>query len=159
MVKFYNYDIVFQEVPDEVTLAINLTNCPHRCEGCHSPHLRKDVGTVLDERVLDDLLAKYGRQVTCLCFMGGDSVPTEVAKLSEYVRKRSGLKTAWYSGGEKLPGTARMFDYVKVGPYMPLKGGLDSENTNQRMYKVSGDGFRDITRLFSKTKKRYREDT
>lgn len=26
MLKYYNYDIVFQEYPDEVTLAINLTN-------------------------------------------------------------------------------------------------------------------------------------
>ena len=24
MLKYYNYDIVFQEVPDEVTLAVNL---------------------------------------------------------------------------------------------------------------------------------------
>ena len=40
MLKYYNYDIVFQEYPDEVTLAINLTMCPNRCVGCHSAYLR-----------------------------------------------------------------------------------------------------------------------
>ena len=29
MLKYANYDIVFQEVPDEVTLAINISNCPN----------------------------------------------------------------------------------------------------------------------------------
>ena len=47
MLKYYNYDIVFQEIPDEVTLAVNLTNCPHRCIGCHSPHLRHNIGEPL----------------------------------------------------------------------------------------------------------------
>ena len=28
MLKYANFDIVFQEVPDEVTLAINISNCP-----------------------------------------------------------------------------------------------------------------------------------
>ena len=35
MVRFYNFDIVFAEIPDEVTLAINITGCPYRCPGCH----------------------------------------------------------------------------------------------------------------------------
>ena len=28
MLKYVNHDIVFQEFPDEVTLAINLSGCP-----------------------------------------------------------------------------------------------------------------------------------
>ena len=42
MLKYVDYDIAFQEIPDEVTLAINLSNCPHRA-GCHSPHC-DDIG-------------------------------------------------------------------------------------------------------------------
>ena len=30
MLKYVDTDIVFQEFPDEVTLAINLSNCPCR---------------------------------------------------------------------------------------------------------------------------------
>ena len=36
MLKYVNHDIVFQEFPDEVTLAINLSCCPNGCTGCHS---------------------------------------------------------------------------------------------------------------------------
>ena len=49
MLRYVDYDIVFQEIPDEVTLAINLSNCPNRCKGCHSPHLLENVGESLTE--------------------------------------------------------------------------------------------------------------
>ena len=29
MVRYHNFDIVFAEIPDETTLAINITNCPN----------------------------------------------------------------------------------------------------------------------------------
>ena len=71
MLKYTDYDIVFQEIPDEVTLAINLSNCPNRCKGCHSPYLQQNVGEALTEENLSILLQKYGKAVTCVCFMGG----------------------------------------------------------------------------------------
>ncbi|MEG2282023.1 MAG: anaerobic ribonucleoside-triphosphate reductase activating protein, partial [Rikenellaceae bacterium] len=73
--KYVNYDIVFQEIPDEVTLAINLSNCPNRCLGCHSPYLQQDIGEPLSEEVLSKLIDKYGSAITCVCFMGGDAAP------------------------------------------------------------------------------------
>ena len=60
MLKYTDYDIVFQEIPDEVTLAINLSNCPNRCKGCHSPYLQQNVGEALTEENLSVLLQKYG---------------------------------------------------------------------------------------------------
>ena len=36
MLKYVNTGIVFQEIPDEVTLAVNISGCPCRCHGCHS---------------------------------------------------------------------------------------------------------------------------
>ena len=71
MVRYHNFDIVFAEIPDETTLAINITNCPNRCPGCHSPHLQRDGGERLDAEALQGLLDRYGRSVTCVCFMGG----------------------------------------------------------------------------------------
>lgn len=44
MVRYHNFDIVFAEIPCETTLAINITNCPNRCRGCHSLHLQADMG-------------------------------------------------------------------------------------------------------------------
>ena len=81
VVRYYNFDIVFAEIPGETTLAINIANCPNRCPGCHSPHLQADAGHVLDAAELRALLKKYGRSVTCVCFMGGDAAPYRIARL------------------------------------------------------------------------------
>lgn len=148
MLKYYNYDVVFQEVPDEVTLAINLTRCPNQCECCHSPHLREDIGEPLNVEVLSHLLERYGRDLSCVCFMGGDSEPELVAELARHLRCNTSLKTAWYTGRSDIPTQVDAFDYIKVGPYIPTLGGLRSKTTNQRMYKVSGRHLNDITALF-----------
>ncbi|MBP5662898.1 MAG: anaerobic ribonucleoside-triphosphate reductase activating protein [Bacteroidales bacterium] len=146
--KYYNFDIVFQEIPDEVTLAVNITNCPHRCENCHSPHLHNDIGHALNEAEVDALLKKYGKQITCFCFMGGDAAPQEVEHLAAYVRQKSRLKVAWYSGNAQLPKSFPAFDYVKVGSYQPSKGGLKSRTTNQRLYRNQNGNPVDITAKF-----------
>ncbi len=148
--KYYNFDIVFQEIPDEVTLAVNITNCPHRCVGCHSPHLHNDEGLPLDEQEIEKLLKQYGRQITCFCFMGGDANPQGVEQLAAYVRQKSRLKVAWYSGNPQLPQNFSKFDYVKVGPYQPNRGGLKSRNTNQRLYRNQNGNPVDITARFWK---------
>lgn len=99
MVRYHNFDIVFAEIPCETTLAINITNCPNRCRGCHSLHLQADMGRVLDEAELCGILARYGRSVTCVCFMGGDAAPHEIAALADVVRQKFPvLHTGWYSG-------------------------------------------------------------
>ena len=58
MLKYADYDIVFQEIPNEVTLAINISNCPNRCVGCHSPYLMEDVGEELNG-ILASLICQY----------------------------------------------------------------------------------------------------
>lgn len=140
MLRYHSYNIVFQEVPGEVTLAINLSNCPNGCKGCHSPHLQQNIGIELTEKVIDALLVKYGDAITCVCFMGGDSDPLKVQKLAGFIKQKTNtqLKTAWYSGKQKLPENFvfENFDFLKLGPYVETLGGLDSPSTNQRFYKV-----------------------
>lgn len=152
MLRYASYDIVFREVPGEVTLAINISNCPNRCPGCHSAHLMRDIGEVLDEESLSRLLDTYGRSVTCVCFMGGDACPREVESLSAYLRAGSGgrLKAGWYSGKDRLPEgcSPRHFDYIKLGAYVERLGGLDSPATNQRFYRVEEGNMIDITSRF-----------
>lgn len=152
MVRFHNFDVVFAEIPGETTLAINLTGCPNRCPGCHSPHLQADAGEVLDERALRALLERYGRAVTCVCFMGGDAAPLEIVRLAGIVRRMlPGLRVGWYSGRQELPeGVApQAFDYLKLGPWIEALGPLSSPATNQRLYRVAADGtMTDITGRF-----------
>ncbi len=169
MLKYYNYDIVCQEIPDEVTLAINITGCPVRCPGCHSTWLWEDTGEVLCSRTgnsdsegfkeassakngkaelmdfsgLEAVVEKYAPCITCVCFMGGDGCPEDVAACSRRVHERwPGLKTGWYSGRQSLATDIdpKDFNYIKLGPYIASLGGLRSPRTNQKLYRVETDG-------------------
>lgn len=157
MIKFVDTKIVFQEVPDEVSLAINLSNCPCHCKGCHSPYLAEDIG---DELTIERLtqLATEANGITCVAFMGGDSDTKRLNRLSKWVQDELDLKVAWYSGRQELSPNIDLknFDIIKLGPYIEELGGLNNPNTNQRMYKYSelysditiGKGWRDITSRF-----------
>lgn len=162
MLKYVGYDIVFREVPDETTLAINISNCPCHCKGCHSSYLAEDVGEDLDEDSLVDMMLS-NKGITCVAFMGGDSEPGYVDWLASIIRSmqtESGtgswtdVKIAWYSGRQELSPAINLknFDYIKLGPYKEECGPLDNPNTNQRLYKVRiEDGERklkDITHKF-----------
>jgi len=148
MLRYTETQIVFQEVPDEITLAINITGCPIRCTGCHSKHLWENTGEILDFESVEKLIAsKPG--ITCLAFMGGDADPKSVSELSRHVKSKYGLKTCWYSGqntpqAEKY---ASSFDFLKTGPYDEKYGPLDSKTTNQRFYRISYNPFTESTEL------------
>lgn len=162
MLKYVNTDVVFQEIPNETTLAINISNCPCHCKGCHSSYLAEDIGTELTAHSLLELLKK-NKGITCVAMMGGDSEPQEVEYFSELVRNIAGLRYAWYSGRQELPKNIDIskFNYIKLGPYIEELGGLKSPTTNQRLYEVKMCkeldeksnpiyGLEDITEVFWK---------
>lgn len=139
MLKYTNTDIVFQEIPDEVTLAVNLSGCPCHCPGCHSPQLWGDIGEPLTDEVIDCLLAHQPAGVSCVALMGGDANPAEVNDIASRLKQRHpNLKTAWYSGRTLLAKEVNLdnLDYVKLGPYLEHLGPLKSPKTNQRLYLV-----------------------
>jgi anaerobic ribonucleoside-triphosphate reductase activating protein len=151
MLKYLNSDIVFQEIPDEVSLAINLTGCPCRCPGCHSKYLWNDVGEPLTESALDKLISQCHSNITCVALMGGDAIPEEVDSLMSHMRRHhKKLHTAWYSGRSILSSKMHLnnFDYIKLGPYLAHLGALRSRGTNQRMYRVADGRLHDITSRF-----------
>lgn len=160
MIKYTDAFVVTAEVPDEISLAINISNCPHRCSGCHSPELRTDIGTILTEEELAKLI-ESNKGVSCVCFMGGDSNPLYIAKMAYFIKGNyPDMKIAWYSGNKSLiPGFEKVlkyFDYIKLGPYDKDKGPIDKRTTNQRMYEYNPTyndftiekGWRDITYKF-----------
>ena len=157
MLRYTDYDIVFQEVPDEITLAINISNCPNRCKGCHSPYLLKDIGEPLTEENLSALLKKYGKAITCVCFMGGDASPADIEQLAEYLHRQTvaPVKVGWYSGKSELSPAIDLdfFEYIKLGPYIEHLGGLKSPTTNQRFYRIENGVMKDITYRFFSTAK------
>lgn len=150
--KYYNIGVVFQEIPDETTLSVNITNCPCHCPGCHSSYLWNDVGVSLDMSAIDSFADRFGKGITCISFMGGDANPEAVVELAQYVRKvYPHYKVAWWSGRQYVPSSVdrQVFDYIKVGPYLSHLGNLESPQTNQRLMKRQVDGtFVDITYRF-----------
>ena len=150
MVKYYSTSVVFEEIPDEITLAIEITNCPGHCEGCHSPWLREDIGEELTENELNRLVEIYRGDITCVLIMGGDASKNEVETLAHYIKNTMKLKVAWYSGRYDKPVNINDFDYIKFGPYIEEKGGLKSPDTNQRFYKVIDGNLIDCTERFQR---------
>lgn len=138
MLKYKEVQVTFEEVPSEVSLCINITGCPIKCEGCHSKHLWEDIGEELNIDSLTTLINK-NEGVTCIAFMGGDAHPEEIFELAKCIKETTSLKVCWYSGSslyKDLNKYIKYFDYIKTGPYKEELGGLDSITTNQRFYEV-----------------------
>ena len=139
MLKYVGFDIVFREIPDETTLAVNISNCPCHCNGCHSSYLAQDIGKPLNKASLRELI-EDNKGVSCVSFMGGDSDAIHLVALASWVKTHTNLKVAWYSGRQELADIVakqlQWFDFIKLGPYKEEFGPLNSRTTNQRFYKV-----------------------
>ncbi len=156
MLKYENAGIVFQEIPDEVTLSINISNCPCHCPGCHSKYLWENIGKPLDKDAVDRFMDNYRSSITCVCFMGGDADPQSVDRLAAYVRETyPEIHIGWYSGRTVISAeiSRENFDYIKIGPYLKHLGGLNKRTTNQRLYKIERQNLSMIDITFEFWKK------
>lgn len=133
MLKYTTAQVTFREIPDEITLCINISNCPIHCPDCHSKELWGDIGEILYPDTLLRLIEENDG-ITCVCFMGDGGNIDEVIKLVYTIRDvyEEDIKVALYSGSNKI---YNVFDYVKIGPYIKEYGGLDKPTTNQRLFK------------------------
>lgn len=147
--KYIDTKVVMQEVPDEITLAINISNCPCHCKSCHSSYLAQDIGEDLSIERLTQL-GTEAEGITCIAFMGGDADPKRVNRLAKWVKEELDLKVCWYSGRDTISDEINLenFDYIKVGRYDEFLGPLNSRTTNQRLYKVIDNRLFDITNRF-----------
>ena len=151
MLKYIPEDtsVTFAEIPDQICLAINISGCPHKCLGCHSPYLRDNIGEELIIPVLEKLVKKNSG-ITCVLFMGGDSDKEYLTTLSSYIHSLN-LLVGWYSGEDELDLNIykKYFDYIKVGSYKKELGPLNCKTTNQRLYRLRDRKFiDDITYRF-----------
>lgn len=134
--KYVETKVTFSEVPDEISLCIGISGCPRNCKGCHSPHLREDIGQELDIAAINNLLNTY-QGISCVCFMGGDNDMYNLHILARYIKENTNLKVALYTGMDGFPAiNPKYFDYIKIGHYDPLYGGLSNVSTNQLMLKI-----------------------
>lgn len=156
MVKYVDTKVVFREIPNEITLAINISGCPCQCKGCHSSYLAEDIGEILSFTTLSKLI-KDNTGITCVAFMGGDGDVFMINELAKHIRKNHpDLNIAWYSGRQELSEHIELcnFDFIKLGPYLEEFGPLDSPTTNQCFYHIFYENNEwnmiDITPIFWK---------
>ena len=142
--RYANTQVVFTEVPNEISLAINITGCTIHCKGCHSQWLWGNKGKELTKDALTNLIER-NKGITTVLFMGGDNFIKELVECARDIKYHyPNLKVAWYSGRRNLDDSINSrikeletyLDYVKIGPYIKKLGGLDSPSTNQKFYKI-----------------------
>ena len=149
MLKYVDTKVTFAEVPNEISLCINISNCPCNCKGCHSSYLAENIGNELNNNSIKELISN-NKGTTCICFMGGDSNPSEVDALAQFIKIYFPIKIAWYSGRQELSKDINLdnFDFIKLGPYIEELGPLNSKTTNQKFYKIEENKLIDITDIF-----------
>lgn len=138
LLRFTQEQIVWQEVPNEVSLAFLFSGCSLRCQGCHSADAWKaGIGRELTVDYLQCRLKRYQGLITCVLFMGGEWLPEKLSSLLDVVQ-RAGLKSCLYTGLEQnelaqlSDGIIEKLTYLKTGRWHTQLGGLNSPTTNQK---------------------------
>jgi len=146
---YANLEIVFQEVPGEVSLCFTISGCIIRCQGCHSPNLWKEgSGTLLTENSYKETLSKYAGMASCVLFMGGEWHKEELINYLKYAQS-TGYKTCLYSGETEIEkGLLTQLTWAKTGPWIKEFGGLDDPKTNQKFIEVKTNNL--LNHLFLK---------
>lgn len=163
MLFVHSHAISLAEVPNEISLCLNISGCPCKCEGCSEPYLQEDVGESLSWEVLEKLLNKYkDHGITCICFMGGDKDHEYLRILLGFLVMRTDLKVAFYSGLDYIDlSLVPYLDYYKIGRFILPEGEpeqwhkkscgpLNFPWSNQKMFRVYKNCLIDITEEFRK---------
>lgn len=142
MLKFSSYDIVLQEVPNEISLCFTITGCQLACEGCHSEYIwNPDYGEDLTPELFRKLILRYRTTISCILFMGGEWRIQELLQLIRTAKSEQ-LKVALYTGlnikqvQRKYPQLLEELDFIKTGKWISKLGGLSSRTTNQEFLDI-----------------------
>ena len=163
MLKYYDTAVTMSEFPDEISLCVNITNCPGLCEGCSEPWLRKDIGTLLTNDEIDRLVALHpGCSVFGL--MGGDIDHDDVGRVARYVHEKyPHLKVGFYSGFDYIDlSLVPVIDCYKIGQWIQPSGSpsewwkqrcgsLCFTFSNQRYFEIRDNKIIDATNKFGNT--------
>ena len=130
--------ILFQEVPDHVSLGFTITGCQLRCKGCHSKDTWSELaGSPLSDDKFINHIKHYFGLISCVLFFGGEWQMNELqAKL--LIARKYNLNTCLYTGLEEVPTSLKhLLTFLKTGPYIRELGGLNQPTTNQRFIELA----------------------
>jgi anaerobic ribonucleoside-triphosphate reductase activating protein len=149
---YSNPQQTFQDVPDEISLALSISGCKLRCMDCHSKETYPaNYGYELTIDELDRLLKKF-RHTTCVLFYGGEWDLPYLIELITHI-KNKGLKCCLYTGMPISYFTddfIHLLDFIKIGHYIKKMGALNSPHTNQKFFEINQTELVDKTHLFQK---------
>lgn len=155
LVPVYQTGITLTEVPDHISLFIELGQCKQHCEGCHSPHLWEDMETLTPlETICIEATQAVAKGANAIVLMGGTTNKGVTSEnLVEIVKALSQIApVCLYSGTDNIvAGTLEFLTWLKVGSYQKDLGGLDSPKTNQKFFRKEKGNipmWRDVTYLF-----------
>lgn len=144
--------VVFQEVPNHISLAFSISGCSLGCKGCHSTETwDENFGTELTDEVFINWLNKYKGMVSNILFYGGEWEANRLTELLT-IAKQHDFKTSLYTGLE-LPEINKNIlanvTYIKTGKFIKSLGGITSEHSNQFFYDM--ENKLNLTHLFRET--------
>jgi anaerobic ribonucleoside-triphosphate reductase activating protein len=135
MLYYTAEQVVWQEVPGEVSLAYTISGCQLGCKGCHSADSwDPKQGRPLSPEHFQQRLQDYQGLISCVLFLGGEWAAPALLKLLT-LSKTAGLKRCLYTGlelAELSPSIRSELTFVKTGRWFAGRGGLQSPTTNQR---------------------------
>lgn len=139
MLKFYSKQVVFQEVPNEISVSFSIAGCPLKCPGCS---WKTAISSMIEKELTDEYYCKalreYKNLASCVLFYGGEWDKQDLINKLK-IAKSLGYKTCLYTGliFEKVDkDIIQELNYIKTGPYIASLGGLDSPTTNQRLVNL-----------------------
>lgn len=139
MLKFYSKQVVFQEVPNEISISFSIAGCPLKCPGCS---WKTAVSSMLEKQLTDEYyykaLEEYTNLASCVLFYGGEWDKQDLIHKLQ-IAKSMNYKTCLYTGLTFKKVDKEIIDnldYIKVGPYIAALGGLDSPKTNQKLINL-----------------------
>jgi len=146
---YYDFQVVLQEVPGEISLCFSISGCNMHCDGCHSPFLWKEGnGSLLTKDVFTSLLNQYSNLATCVLFMGGEWHKEELIEMLQLAKKKK-YKTCLYTGEKSVSEElSNQLTWIKTGKWKQNLGGLESKITNQKFIEVKTN--KNLNYLFSK---------
>ena len=145
--------VSLNEVPDKVSCVVELGGCLRACKGCHSPNLQ---GTFTKPKMyLSDLEEFVDNQIEkgcdAICIMGGDcSCEMTLDELKAVVNTLATIAPVclYSSNPNAEPFEEMQLKWLKVGPYIESKGGLETPGTNQMLLEITRSNRVDIIDTF-----------
>ncbi len=133
-----NTSISLQELPGEISLIFEISNCPHRCPDCHSKELWGNVGSELTSELFQKVLYSYKDYISAVIFFGGEW-DNDLVLFLKFVKSLN-LKTCLYTGADDVNQILRNeLDYLKTGKFISELGGLDSPISNQKFWDLKNN--------------------